>query len=57
MIRSQAALQVTRLEAAQDEIGKLAAIADIRTAHNFFLQREVQEATRGSADKLQPSRN
>jgi uncharacterized membrane protein len=35
------------------EIGKLAAIAAIRTALNFFLQREIAEEER----RLAPSRN
>lgn len=33
-----------------DDIGKLAAIAGIRTALNYFLQREVREAEGGRAD-------
>jgi uncharacterized membrane protein len=39
-----------------DEIGKLAAIAAIRTALNFFLQREIaHEERRLSADREQPA--
>ncbi len=33
-----------------NDIGKLAAIAGIRTALNYFLQREVREAERARAD-------
>lgn len=33
-----------------DDIGKLAAIAGIRTALNYFLQREVREAEQSRAD-------
>jgi uncharacterized membrane protein len=40
-----------------DDIGKLAAIAGIRTALNFFLQREVREAetARGQGLDVNPS--
>ena len=34
----------TAVEPSWDEIGRLAAIAAIRTALNFFLQREIDEA-------------
>jgi uncharacterized membrane protein len=33
-----------------DEIGKLAAIAVLRTALNYFLQREIQQISKDSAD-------
>jgi uncharacterized membrane protein len=36
----------TAIAPSWDDIGKLAAIAGIRTALNFFLQREVREASR-----------
>lgn len=32
-----------------DEIGKLAAIATLRTVLNFFLQREIEQARRAGA--------
>src|ERR671934_1699445 len=41
----------TAVEPSWDEIGRLAAIAAIRTALNFFLQREIAgEATMAAAD-------
>src|ERR687883_1473497 len=41
----------TAVEPSWDEIGRLAAIAAIRTALNFFLQREIaQEARTAAAD-------
>lgn len=36
----------TAVEPSWDEIGRLAAIAAIRTALNFFLQREITQAAR-----------
>jgi uncharacterized membrane protein len=38
----------TAIAPSWDDIGKLAAIAGIRTALNFFLQREVREVSRTS---------
>ncbi len=38
----------TAIAPSWDDIGKLAAIAGIRTALNFFLQREVREASRAT---------
>ena len=55
----------TAVEPSWDEIGRLAAIAAIRTALNFFLQREIAEDARmlsssvdreGMADLLAPAR-
>lgn len=37
-----------------DQIGKLAAIAVIRTALNYFLSKEMQEGRRGSAGQAMP---
>ena len=43
----------TAVEPSWDEIGRLAAIATIRTALNFFLQREIAQDARllGDGDK------
>ena len=43
----------TAVEPSWDEIGRLAAIATIRTALNFFLQREIAQEARmaGGADR------
>ncbi len=38
----------TAISPSWDQIGKLGAIAIIRTALNYFLQREIHEAQRGS---------
>ena len=38
----------TAIAPSWDDIGKLAAIAGIRTALNFFLQREVREVSRAT---------
>ena len=39
-------IQRTAVEPSWDEIGRLAAIAAIRTALNFFLQREIAQEAR-----------
>lgn len=39
----------TAIAPSWDEIGKLAAIAALRTVLNFFLQREMEHARRGAA--------
>ena len=39
----------TAIAPSWDDIGKLAAIAGIRTALNFFLERDIEEAVRAKA--------
>jgi uncharacterized membrane protein len=43
----------TAVEPSWDEIGRLAAIAAIRTALNYFLQREIAQDARMGEERLQ----